>query len=447
MSRKALLLILAIPALIALCLLLVAAAGSVRIPLAKEYANTYLHDRYPFHDVDFDAALLSWQAGAWLVDLHLEKVTLSDAAGDVVASVPALVVALEPLSLLRGDPRPRTILLDRPVIRLERTSGGALKIDIGTTQDGASGSVGLMMLTDLAASGAGPASEIPPPGFAVDEAELLLVDERSGARFGFAPASLVLRQVEQGVRADAVLGAVTSGERLEVELMAVFRTSDRSVWIDAEFSNANPAILSDLLPNLRALGPVEVALNGHATAVLNGDLTLRAAEMALRGGPGSLEIAPYTGRNVALNSLRAAVTYAQGGGQLEIRDLMLDLQGRQLTGSLSSVAAQEQDHRVISGDLTLGHASWSDILPVWFAALEFLETSERFAAGREGTLQRLRFETLLDTATGDLEGGGNLSYVPSLPGAMQDPSGADPMGLQVFVGGTLGAPEITFGAP
>jgi hypothetical protein len=441
MSRKAFVLILA---LAVVCVLLLATWGSVRISLMEDRANSYLHKRYPLIDMDFDTARLTWEPGSGRVDLNLDNVSVTDISGDAVLGIPALVVSIEALSFFSGNPRPKVIRLERPVIRLERTVGGAIKIDLGPTADGSSGTLALTMLTDLAAQPAEPSADTDLPEIRLENAQLTLVDARSGAQFTFAPVGLVLNRVKEGLRADATLSARTAGEMLDIVLGAVFRTRDRSVWLGADFTNANPAVLSELLPDLAILEPVEIALNGRATIEIAGDMTLRAVDLLVRGGPGSLEVAQHTGANIALNTLRAELSYSGASRRLLISDLLVDLGGRRLTGHLSS-APSDAAHRTITGDLTLRNAAWSDVLPIWFAALDRQASSATVSSEREGTTQRLRFEVAATRQTGRIEGRGKVTFDRPQQGLAFEGTGtASPPGVEMFIDGTLATPLITF---
>lgn len=447
MSRKFVLLI---SALAVSCVLLLAAWGSVRIPFAQDRANSYLHKNYPLFDIDFDAARLTWKPGGRRVDLHLDNVTVTDIAGDDVAGIPALVVSIEPFSLFSSDPRPQVIRLEQPSIRLERTAGGALKVDVGPTGDGSSGTLELAMLIDFANQSEDLSRDADPPEIQMVDAQLTLIDERSGARFAFSPVNLILNRTNEGLRADATLRARTGGEMLDISLSAVFRMRDKSVWLTTDFTNANPAILSELLPGLKALEPIEIALSGRATMVLDGEIALRTVDLLVWGGPGSVELAQYTGANIALTTLRANLSYLGTTDRLLISNLSLDLGGRHLTGSLSSTPS-DAAHRTFTGDLMLRNTAWGDVMPMWFATLDRLETAASVSVLREGTEQRLRFETAMEAQTGRLEGLGLMTFGSPPPESMAE-NGNEDMGtattrsIQVFIAGTLMKPQITLGA-
>lgn len=237
---------------------------------------------------------------------------------------------------------------------------------------------------------------------------------------------------------------------LDISLSAVFRKRDKSVWLTADFTNVNPAILSDLLPGLKALEPTEIALSGRAKMVLDGDFTLRTVDLLVRGGPGSLEVAQYVGTNIALTTLSANLSYSGTTDRLLISNLALDLGGRHLTGSLSSIPS-DAAHRRFTGDLTLRNTSWSDVMPMWFATLDRLETAASASVPHEGTDQRMRFETSMEVQTGRLEGLGLITLGSPPPGPTVE-NGSDDMGaaptrsIDLFIAGTLIKPQITFGA-
>lgn len=370
MPSKALVLGVSALALLLACVLVASALVAVPVPLSQDRLNRYLHHRYPLHDIRFARPTVTWSPVDWVVELDLRDVTLHDAARDVVASVPRVVLAIDPASLLTGDARLRSLLVSRPVLRVERSAGGALKLDIGQGGDGPSGygrsgSVMTMLLTDMVAAGAGPARL---PEISMRDARLALADEISGARFAFDVPQATLRATAEGARLNATLAAVTSGETIELDLEGFFRSRDRTIRLRGAFGNVNPAILAELLPGLPFLAPIEIPLSGRFHARFGQGAELRAARFDVEGQAGSLEIAQYTGRNIAVDRLRATATYRRDRNQLDLRPVLLDFEDKRLTGALQSVATRTGAH-LLRGDLTLAGWSWDALLPLWFGGL------------------------------------------------------------------------------
>lgn len=426
---------------------LLSAFVALPVPLSAERVNRFVHDRYPMYDIGFADPRVKWRPGDQTVDLSLRNVMLRDAANDVVASIPELVLAIDPRSFLSGRPSVRTVILSSPDFRLERTAGGAVKIDIGKTQDGSSGSLIMAILTDLVAAPGHPENGREPIRINMHDARIHLADETSGARFTIMAPSATLDSVDQQVRLEANLNARTSGELLEIDFEGLFRSEDRSIVLNSDFRNVNPAILADLLPNLSLLAPIEIPLSGSIAALLRNDLSLRSARLVIDGQSGSLEVAQYTGRNIAVSLLRSVLTVNRDAGLLRLDDLLIDMQGQLLTGGIQSIEVAD-GMRILTAELTLRNASWNEIMPVWFGGLDRLQDSGPFTTPGKGVQQHLSFLTRIHEPDNALDGRGNLQIQTAVSGRPDaSPVQAQAPVASFRIGGTPVSPMLAFSSP
>ncbi len=444
MPRKAVMLILSFLALLVLGVLFTSAFVALPVPFSLDRANQYLHERYPLYDIDFTDPTMIWRLDERAVELRLRNVVVTGPAGDQVASVPDVVLAIDPIALLSGRLAMRSVLLFDPVFRLERTAGGALRIDIGPSSDGASGPAVIMLLTDIITASEGAGGRAGILETRITNGMLHVSDELSGARFTFDIRAATLARVDHGAELQAVLSAVTSGELIKLDLQGLFRSADRSVTLNAGFHNVNPAILSDLLPYLPALAPVEIPLGGKVEAHFDQGLALQSARFDIVGQAGSLEIAQYTGRNITVDGVQAVVRYTHETRRLRLDNLSLVFQGKRLTGTMQSTDVGN-GLRVLSADLILSGTSWDAVAPLWFAAVDRWKTDATLNTRTDTQSQRLSYLARVYKAHNVLEGRGRLLLQRSTPTQAGEKTAAQP--VDFTIGGTPASPEFVLFAP
>lgn len=432
---------------VAVAVVLASTVTSVSIPLSSERVSAYLRKHHLSYEAEFHKVRAAWNVRDNNFELHFEEIALFDLSGDRVASFPGVTVFPALPGLVAGDAATVAVAIARPEIRIVRTAGGALKIDIGETTNGSAGSLVTDFLTDLAAFSGRAASQDRPPRLLIEDARLELGDEITGAQFRFETADIDLRSDAEGVRGTLELEAEMFGEKLRIGLEGLFLSSDHSYLIDARFSNLNPAILADLLPNLSLLAPIEIALTGRIEARLDRHLVPRSAHVAAHGREGSLELVPFFGRNIKLNDLEIDGDFAVDDGRTIFDRWRVAWPGAALLGS-AVLERKDRNAAEIQLDLTLLDQAWSAIAPRWFSPLvhDAAEVGEEPATYAD--LRQRLIVTALHEAGGAIRGRGAL--LSQDPRAGHGPDSAEPQRLPRFrafgleIDGTALSPRVKF---
>ena len=431
--------------LVAVVVVLASTVTSVSIPLSSERVSAYLRKHHLNYDATFHKVRAAWNVRDNTFELHFEEIDLYDLSGDKVASFPGLTVFPELPELVSGDAATVAVAISGPTIRIVRTAGGALKIDIGETTNGSAGSIVTDFLTDLAAySGQAPSQDVP-PRLLIEDARLYLGDEITGAEFRFETADIDLRSDAEGVRGTLGLEAEVFGERLRIGLEGLFLSRDHSYAVEASFSNLNPAILADLLPNLSLLAPVEIALTGEIEARLDRHLVPRRAHVTARGRDGSLEVVPFVGRNIKLNEFEIDGLFAMDDGRMILDRWRVIWPGAELLGS-AVLERKDRGASEIDLDLTLLDQAWSALAPRWFSPLGHEATLSEDATGSHAELLQRLIITAAHAADGAISGRGAL--LSRDPRAGSDRADVDRLPrYQAFgleINGTALSPRVKF---
>ena len=426
-------------------LVLMSIVSSVPVPLFSKTVSNYLRSQQLNYDAVFQSVRAAWNVRDQNVSFRFKEMALFDFGGDPVVAFPELTVFTSVPVLSSRDMSVVAVAISGPHVRIVRTAGGALKIDIGDKTDGSAGTIVRDLLTDLVAHSGQSARRQAPPRLVVKDAKINFEDEITGARFHFDSVDLDLQSDLRGVRSTMDLASELFGETLRISLDGLFHSKDHSFSINAEFSNLNPAILADVLPNLPLLAPIEIALTGRVEAELDRHLGLRSARIDAQGAEGSLELVPYLGRIFQLNRLRIGGAIVVEGDRTSFEDWSAVWPGVELTGS-AAILSRAAASSVTDVDLILKDTTWSAFAPRWFSPL-----SRGFTHldGGEGQIKDLR-QRLVATVSHDADGqiggqGALLSQNPAaeaVDGAADDGRFSAYQAFGLYIDGTLSAPRV-----
>jgi len=396
-------------ALSAVALLLVAITlKPLPLPFLSFYLQRILDQRYHAYEVEFDEARLRWLLLEDSLHVQLQGVRAVDFDGDVIAEVPEVLVGVAFTSLLGGDLILQEVSVRDARLGFYRTSGGAVKFDVGIGKEGAAGEILQNLLIDIAVADAAVGADAVFPKVSLLAADITLGDEVSGAYLRVPAADILLAPDSQGVRSTYDLEVETSGGRLRLSAESLYKTSDQRIDLTLELNRIRPAILAEILPRMGFLAPFEVPLSGPLSLELDKFFNVSSVNFDLVGGPGSLELADYSGLNLYLRGLSASGSATDGLNSLNLTELKLNFDGAKIVMSgLLSISDQTLavTTRLVAVDTTL-----AALVPRWFSQLNnVLERSADRQAG-DRKITELFFEGRYDIGRGELQGEGRISY-------------------------------------
>jgi len=444
LPKKAILLIFLGFALLLLGALTSFALFQVPVPMSQQWVKDKLRDRHFHYDIEFDRTRIRWQPGANAVDLHFEDAVISEPYGDAVAAIPEVVLSVDDGVFLSDAPVLKSVTFSGPKIRVVKSLGGALRIDIGPSEDGLSGSLVMDLLTDIAAARSPPVAGGESPQLKLADARLFLADLATGVRMRLNAVNATVRSAPAGVVAQTDFMIDAAGEQIFAALDILFSTASQSFSLDGRFENVTPAVLSDRFPNIDFLKPLELPVDGTLSVRFDRVLNLEQADISFKGATGSLELADHSGRNLSVRALHGRLFVDDYGKVFRIEDFRLKMPDRALEGYLSGLSTRAGLKLV--GELTLSNGAWSDVAPLWFAPLAPLIGPTGDPGESTPGKQVLVFAVLIARHTGRLSGSGSLR-LERHPGATDGtPAGGDASAkvVKLSIGGSRRAPEIRF---
>lgn len=414
-------------------------------PISLPYFTGYLQglasQQYYADQILFERARVKWAPEIGALEIYLTNVAAIDFDGDRIGRIPEVVVGVSAFPALLGDLRVRYINLRKAHISIQRTAGGAIKFDLGPTDEGVSGKLLENLLVDLATAKAAADSPRYFPSVSFERASFNISDELTGMRLRVPKTNIVLNPETEGVVGHVDMEMHSGGERLFARADLLFKTSNQTVKMRVTFDRLRPALLAEVLPQIGFLSPVEVPISGTIDVNLSKVLDILQMSFDLAGHSGSLEIGQYLGRNMTVSEVQVR-------GQIQTAPLRVVIDDAQVSLGRGEIAAKgavaQQDGTLdIQAEMRVADLTLTDLMPRIFAQLEssvFAKVEQDFSASPEVT--ELAFAGNYDIASLQVSGLAELAFFGE-QGAGQDSSaqiGTETRrNWQVDVGGTLGS--------
>ena len=417
------------------------------LPFMSHYLQDLLEHHYHAYDVEFDEARLRWRPFNDSLDIQFESVRAMEFDGEIIATIPKVVLGVALAPILRGDLEILNVSVQGAKIQLFRTAGGAVKFDIGSKDDGSSGKILEYILTDIAAAPVTLGELLSFPSVSVLDADLTFRDENSGTFLRIPDADVRLQPDPKGVRSTYDLQVAAGGDRLRFSAESLFKTSDQSIDLNVVLDRIRPSVLAEILPRLGYLAPFEIPLSGNIRIQLDKFFAVSSASFDVAGEAGSLEIAEYSGLNLYLDGMRAKGRATDGVSHLDLTKLQLDL-GR-ATVTLTGLLTRSDQTLAVTMEFVVVDTSLISLMPRWFAQLENALDRRGTAGAEQPDVTLLSFDGRYHLGERVVQGKGLVSYRDKVAseeavGAKSEmsPTAAREPSTQFMVSGSIDAPNF-----
>ena len=283
--------LLAIGGVLALAII-VAAALTARLavgPISVAFLGPDLREAlseqvYYAYDIKFDDLELRWSDGYGNTGLALVAVRIADYSLQDIATVPEIIVGLSPGGMIGGDMKPKAITVVAPKIRWIKTTGGAIKFDIGADKPGDSGKILEDFLITLAsAPDPEEGKENVLPEMRIINAVIEIGNEAENSSLRISDADILVAPHAKGVRSTFELAVETASQPIHISAEGLYRTNDQRIELALKFKDLALDGLSALLPG-PVLGPIMSELvSGTIQLEMDKFFSVDAAEFDLSG--------------------------------------------------------------------------------------------------------------------------------------------------------------------
>ena len=309
------------------------------------------------------------------LDLRARDVRLTTPDGEKLANLPEMAASFSVGAMLGGRVEPTRVVIDRPVLALNRDANGALSFSVGNA-DTAGDPLGLQ---DALALFKPPQPDAPWSELrqaAIRDATIIVDDRVSGTVWRADHAAASLERGADSANGEISLTIALGGSAPRLHATYRYAPGTERLDLHAGIEGLDPTALAPLSSVLSPLGQFQVPVSG--TADLSVDLATgqpASGRVDLGLGAGQIESdLPVSGKlPVASGELHAV--YAPDSAELRLDKLALDLHGGTtltVTGRLGGVrplaiaaGATPPDKLAGALDVTLTHLPVSRAGALW----------------------------------------------------------------------------------
>jgi hypothetical protein len=329
------------------------------------------------------SAALAWEGFSKGVDrpldLRLRGVDVTDSAGARLISVPSADVSLSLVGLLFGRIEPRGIEIDNATIKVFRSAGGDISLDLGTRSDASdSGDAppdepGIRLPALLTEFGKPATNDFSASRsrfgqlrrVRIENASVVVIDHQLRATWRAPKAEIDLtRRAAGGVEGHAELVVSLGDQTAKLSVTAELAEGGRSTHVRAGMTPVAPAALARAAVSLAPLSALDAPVGASMTLDLGPTLAIQQARMTVQVGAGDLHVGSATVSVVdgvvvasgnqnamALESARLSFRGHDGGGVTVLS----------ATGTL--LREPERIHTQLA--LKLDQVSFADLARLW----------------------------------------------------------------------------------
>jgi hypothetical protein len=339
------------------------------LPFIANHVRNQLDNSFHVYHVDFEKLRTRWRPIDGVIELHLTSVQAMDYGNNNLANVPKVIIEVIASSAFKDRSKLQTVELYNPKISLIRSHVGAVKFDVGNTQDSSSGKILETILTHLASVPSKKSEHvIAQTSLRIINSDLTLSDEVSGSLLRAPNANIDLHSSDKGVECDYNFNIFASGEYINIFGDCLYDTTADDFTLSINLDKVRPALLTEFSPQFAYFTPLEVQLSGNIQLHL--DSSFNASEVAfdLKSENGTLEVIEILGSNIDINSLHIVGKALNGFSHIEIDRLSITLDDKNLEAN--ALFLKNRNTLDIKLNTFIQGNYVSNILPRWFAYLE-----------------------------------------------------------------------------
>ena len=355
--------------LISITVLITMTIRPIPLPFLSSYIENQLNSRLHAYYIDFDDAQTRWRPIKGTIEVHLNSVRALDYGDNLLARIPKALAEISAKTIFNKHVTLQYLELHNPKISFIHTMGGALKFDIGNSNDGSSGKVLETILINMVTAPTTHTTKNESfKDLRIVNSDLILGDEVTGSLLHAPNANITLTPNNKGIGCAYDFKIFARGEYLHISGDCLYKTASEELNLLVNLNKVRPALLTEISPQFSYLTPLEVRLSGEVRLELDNLLNVKQAEFDLTSGNGSLEVTDYFGKNLNINSLHIVGKALNNFSHIEFDNVMVQLD--EAKAEANGLFLTDKDNLDFNINTSISGTLISSLLPRWFAYLE-----------------------------------------------------------------------------
>lgn len=361
----------------------------IDLGFAREAIEAGLYDAETGHSIKLEKVVLYWPDYAGPLLLGLEKAKLIGKDGQVVFSVDEAAMSFSRSALLIGKLKPKSIVLKKPQLRVERGLNG--EFDIGFSagdQAAANNHNDEDIMTRILGYLARPGHEAAKnsiisrlEAFEINDARVLIDDKKSASVWTLPHFTAGFYSTHDGLQARFAASMDDIGEKPSAMTMTMdYFWKTKTSSISADLENIDIRKLRGKTHETDLLDQQNVVFSAHLDAALDANFLLSKLSFSLKSPQGTIYYPDYAMQPVSYKELSAQAVYLPATRTLIIDNTNITL--GELTLMAKGDIRQEVDGRIHGPvRIEIPDVAQSAIGPLWPLALKG-ENAEKWIVER-----------------------------------------------------------------
>ncbi len=310
--------------------------GPIEVGFARKYIESELSDRAHDLSMSVGRVFLEWSELDSRPQISLKRAALKNTrTGQTVISVESLGVTLSRRALLFGQIRPRSIVIEAPLLSVVRKEDNKISLALelkGPETDKTPMDVQSEFLFDFLDTLAKPDKDIPRDWpirslrmIVIDGARIMVADHVLQRSWLIPKADLAFDR-EQGsliLSASLWLDDMQQDEEPTLKAEAVYLGPSRNIVANLNISRLSAPFLASRFPDLDWIQDQNVILTGKAQATLGAGMVLSGFEATLESAAGHMLIPDVYDQPLNYKNLVLNLGYDSDSGVVTLKDSLL----------------------------------------------------------------------------------------------------------------------------
>jgi hypothetical protein len=324
------------------------AQGPIELGRVTPYVEAALNGQDLGFTVEIGEAELTWGDWQEAFEIRILELGVFDNAGALLLSSHEVVLDMSLPSLIRGELRPRSIVLVKPQLMVVREVDGAVTFALMApfesepeSEDQATSRVaddpvaltGNELVTVMLDAGAAPPFDYL-RDVQIVGADLRIEDRMLGLNWSAPAATMGISRSESGLAASAQVLLRAGDYKLDVDLAATLDTGSGQITVSAGILDFEMRDLPDLVPTLPKFDGLDVHVNSELNLVFDRGLFLEGGSFLVQAEGGTIDMPQMFEAPFSFGPSHSAGFLRPGLSGIEIVELDLDLGLEQTSGQI-----------------------------------------------------------------------------------------------------------------
>ncbi len=350
-----------------MALLVVAIFWPLPLSILQSLASSILSRAVAPLQIAAEDISLTWDPVGGAVTFIATDVQIQDREGNLLGELPSGEVDLALVRLIAGEAMVTALRLDKATLALVDDSAQGLRLSVGPNGSVTSPALLRGPALDQVIGQLWDCSRQALPSVQFTDSAFFFRDQAAAVYLAFALNDMRLEPRPLGGQIALASHLLVAGQRLSFDLAAEQDCATSSLALTLFPKDIHPAVLGEVIPGGRLLYPFEVPVSGRLEMRFGPDRGLKDLDFNLTGGAGSLEVASYAARNLAVESLQLIGSYSSEKRELTLKRGRFDLEEGSMLLEGRVFREAEGVHLTLRAVFRGGELL--RLLPRWFAGL------------------------------------------------------------------------------